>query len=72
MEEKSSEDDEIQKTGFKLLEITGVLGEKPFHTCPLTLFPWELLAGIGLYQCLFRSRMVSSPNKTKQLVLGKG
>lgn len=36
-----------------------------YHACPLTLFPWELLAGIGLYQCLSRSRWcqaLTSPN----------
>lgn len=72
MEEESFEDYEIQKKGHKLLEISGVLCEIPLHACPLTLFPWELLAGIGLPQCLSRSRMVSSPNKNKQLLLGKG
>lgn len=72
MEEKSFEDYEIQKIGHKLVEISGVPGQIPLHACPLTLFPWELLAGIGLYHCLFRCTVVSSCNKTKQLLLGKG
>lgn len=72
MEEDFFEDYEIQKKGHKLLEMSVVLREIPLHACPLTLFPWELLAGTGLQQCLSKSRMVSSPNKNKQLLLGKG
>lgn len=55
-----------------MLEISVVLSGIPLHACPLTLFPRHLLAGIRLYQFLFRNRMVSWPSKTKELLLGKG
>lgn len=57
--------------GRILLDISVVLDETPSHGCPLMLFPRHLFARIGLYQFLFRNRMVSSPSKTKELLLGK-